>query len=403
MSSNENKNPYKLSEEQNRAIYKKKVEDKALWRATSSVEHPQAILIAGQPGAGKSNVVRRSIGDLNFNTAEIALDDYRQFHPQESEIYSKYGRNTGVFTHEDAADWAKQAKDAAIQNRYNVVMEGTMKTPDNAMSVISEFKEKGYDVTVRVVAVNELESRQGIFTRYEEQMLDKDVIPRFTPVKYHDDACPGVLKSIERIDQEKSCRLQIFTRNGEMVFDSANPSLQKGRSAIEVMQEVRNRPWDVEKFQDYVKRNEKVIGQMTKRGDDPQLIKTVQEMNKSAEKMLSTQERQIYSKIQSLNNEPNHSVRKYLNAESLYNSYAKEAMTQTDGIWKKGVTDNQVAQQMLKDGFTTFRTQEVIGKSPSFAGMQTNEITQQTYKIVKEASKVPDVAKVLTKGLQRGV
>ncbi|HEX5739879.1 MAG TPA: zeta toxin family protein, partial [Hydrogenophaga sp.] len=55
-------------------------------RVTGGHQTPRAIILAGQPGAGKGSLARVAEGEFQGNTAIIDPDELRDFHPRVKEF-----------------------------------------------------------------------------------------------------------------------------------------------------------------------------------------------------------------------------------------------------------------------------------------------------------------------------
>ena len=67
------------------------LETEAAFVRYKAVDVPRAILLAGQPGAGKTVLSDTFVSALEDNVAFVNGDDYRRQHPHYRELYGKYG------------------------------------------------------------------------------------------------------------------------------------------------------------------------------------------------------------------------------------------------------------------------------------------------------------------------
>lgn len=216
---------YRLSEAENEKIFQNDVKQYLLATASlglSRSEEPTMVIVGGQPGAGKSRSIDSVRLDLERSggVMEIAADDLRKFHPKNDELMQKDDRTAADFTHADASAWAEKAERFAREQKFNVLIEGTLKTPENAAAKLAEYREAGYFVEARVIAVHERTSWQGVVGRYEQQKEDAGV-GRMTPKPVHDAAVAGVLASVEKIETEKLAdRVRIDRRGAEQIYSN---------------------------------------------------------------------------------------------------------------------------------------------------------------------------------------
>jgi len=171
---------HKLSEALNERLFREKVVPFLLDEARKKgltphpSEHPTMVMVGGQPGAGKS----KSMGAVESEfrgrggVLTIAADDLRDFHPKNTLLMLANDRTAADYTHADASRWAEKAEAYARAHRYNVLLEGTLKTPESTLQRLGEYREAGYTTEVRIVATDQRLSWQNVIGRYERQKLD---------------------------------------------------------------------------------------------------------------------------------------------------------------------------------------------------------------------------------------
>lgn len=255
---------YSLSAEENQRIYAQDIRDFIFSKATP-IDKPMAIIVGGQPGAGKSNILDLSRVDLNKNAAIINGDDLRQFHPMDKTLYQRFGLSSSQLTHPDSAVWSIKGSNEAAENKYNIILESTLRDK-NICKSIEQLQDAGYDVQVRYVAVNGLESLASVYQRfidqaeqYKESSSDVNNVPRLTPPEWHNQAYRGGLETLEEIQQSSLCPIAIYNRKGECLYNSQN---ENEMTAAEKVEEVRNAVWDTERLQRFVFANENIVSWM---------------------------------------------------------------------------------------------------------------------------------------------
>jgi predicted ABC-type ATPase len=165
-------NPYLLSEAENERGFREEILPRWLERAgpnLHSVERPQMVIIGGQPGAGKSRTMGGVERELMHQggVLKISPDEFREKHPNFKQLNAVNDRTSSSFTHEDAGIWAEKLEKYAREHKLNVILEGTLRTPENAATRLQQYKAAGYTTDVRVVATNERTSWQSVHSRYE--------------------------------------------------------------------------------------------------------------------------------------------------------------------------------------------------------------------------------------------
>lgn len=254
---------YKLSERENERIFQEDIKPYLLATSIGTLERqekPIMTMVGGQPGAGKSRSMDSVKDDLatNGGALEIAADDLRKFHPLNDELMRKDDRSAANFTHADASLWAEKAERFAREQRFHVVLEGTMKTPENTVSKFKEYIDAGYYTEARIIATPERVSWQGVLARYEQQKADSGA-GRMTPKEIHDVAASGVLASVEKLQNEGMVdRIRVDRRGADQIYfavlksdgtwDAAQPEAN-ARRAIEAE---RNAPWTPKQWDSHI-------------------------------------------------------------------------------------------------------------------------------------------------------
>ena len=235
---------------------------------TSEVQSPIVMIIAGQPGAGKSSVESYLKNELNKNVITIDPDAMRRFHPDQERLQKENDKTAANYTHEDASRWAEMLRDIAIENKRNIIIDGTLKSPDKAEALCKMLKEKGYKIEIHAIAVNELQSKLGVVARYEDGK-NIDGYGRWVPESVHDSAYNGVLKSLEVIEEKKLADvICVHTRDDKNIYE--NRLNEEGKYSQE-------NPHAVEKI---IQQRAKEFSQETKEQMKNSIDKTVYLMNK---------------------------------------------------------------------------------------------------------------------------
>lgn len=182
---------------------------------------PRAVLLAGQPGAGKTRLSSLAVSLMDGDAAFINADDYRRYHPNYRTLYTEFGSDcvglTGAFSGAVTECLIQRLSDS----RFNLVIEGTGRTVDVPRRTAELLTAKGYTVELGVIAARPEVSLCSTLLRFY-QMNEGGTIPRSTAVPIHDEivaALPGNLDTLTALDCIS--RLRIWDRNLTLLFDSA--------------------------------------------------------------------------------------------------------------------------------------------------------------------------------------
>ena len=136
------------------------------------VEKPKAIVNIAPPASGKTGLNGFSANEfVDNNVVIINSDELKPYHPYIDVIAKYYPQYYTKVTDQESNTWTSDLFDTALAQGYNVIFEGTGKNA-RILNTIKE-KMKGYDVTVRGMAVNEMNCLISILERYEGQVQTK--------------------------------------------------------------------------------------------------------------------------------------------------------------------------------------------------------------------------------------
>lgn len=244
------KDKFKLPIERHERIYKRI--HQYLFQGKRPVDNgnPVAIILGGQPGSGKSRILEVARDDVpNGNVVIINGDEFRYWHPQYLEILHQHEQAFAELTDPDARVWTRRLFEYAIQHKYNIAFEGTMRT-DAICNTMNNMMQQGYTVVTRVLAVPNYLSVLGTLRRYEAMKRERGY-GRWVKPEDHDAAYVGMLNTVSRIEQEGIADwMEVYARPNRLIYQnqpSTIGSLDSFASAANAITLERNRkPTDAE-------------------------------------------------------------------------------------------------------------------------------------------------------------
>ena len=181
--------------------------------------NPQGFVLGGQPGAGKSNLLKQIENRLNGNVLIINADEFRRYHPQFDEIQAQYGDDAPKYTAKFSGKMAEQILNNALTEHYNIAIEGTFRTAQTPLNTLDLMKSQGYKTAVHIQTCPKSLSWQSTIKRYNA-MIKAGLTPRAVDKAHHDLVCDRLPENADTVYQSgKADEFQVYSRNG-LIFDS---------------------------------------------------------------------------------------------------------------------------------------------------------------------------------------
>ena len=95
---------------------------------TTEIKMPKAILLAGQPGAGKTELSSMMISMMEGNVVFINGDEYRRYYPKYKDIYAEYGAEAAKYTSKLSAEVTEELIKRVSDRKRSIMIEGTGRT-----------------------------------------------------------------------------------------------------------------------------------------------------------------------------------------------------------------------------------------------------------------------------------
>lgn len=224
-----------LSATDHQKVFEESILPKTGFANKTSFDRPKAIILAGQPGAGKGGLANSARNELNRDVVTIDPDALRDFHPDLDKFREAHPYTWSGLTHEDASQWAKELRNAAVRDHKNIIVDTTLGHGDSAIKLVNELRSKGYDVEIRAIATHKLESELGVDKRFAES-LEANGYGRYVPQEVRDNVYEVLPENLNKIHAQTNAGIRIFDREGSELYDRRTNTKLPG----EVLQAARD-------------------------------------------------------------------------------------------------------------------------------------------------------------------
>lgn len=148
---------------------------------------PIGYVLGGQPGAGKSALTETLQETVFKKNPAFAIngDEFRQHHPRFKQIVETHGQEASKYTGSFSATMTEMAIRRAIEERRNIIIEGTFRTAETPLQTLQGLKDAGYETGVAIKTCPAYASLASTVERYETAIKDREPA-RLTPREHHD-------------------------------------------------------------------------------------------------------------------------------------------------------------------------------------------------------------------------
>lgn len=221
-------------------------------------EDPCAVLLGGQPGAGKTTLARTLFDQFHGNVLVISGDDFRSFHPNHVQLVEKYGKDATPAASAFSGAVVEQLIDRASDAKLNLIVEGTLRTTEVPVTTCRILKERGYTVSLSCMAVRPEISYISTLYRYEH-MRESGATPRATAKEVHDQTVLALPQNLNTLYGTGLFDLIcLHSRDGSCVYDSTAERCPPAERLLAI----QHAPWtreDTELLIDLVERTEALM------------------------------------------------------------------------------------------------------------------------------------------------
>ena len=153
--------------------------------AYAPAENPQGYVLGGQPGSGKSRLQKIASSEVGGNLIIANGDAYRRYHPDFEAIQVKHHDDSPKYTAEFSGKMTQLVIAKALENKYNLLVEGTFRNAETPLKTLKQMTDSGYDTHVLVKTCPKEVSWANTGKRYQA-MIAAGETPRHTDQAHHD-------------------------------------------------------------------------------------------------------------------------------------------------------------------------------------------------------------------------
>lgn len=181
-------------------------------------ERPRAFLLGGQSGAGKTTLHKVLNRKFDRNVVVVNGDEYRALHPRFVELDERYGADSVSHTVSWAGAMTEALIDVLSTAGYNLIVEGTLRTASAPMGTAQLLRDRGYSVSLALMAVKPEISLVSCQIRYEEMRLSGQA-PRATDPAHHDKIIKEIVDNLSTLEESGLFDgIRLYSRAKELLY-----------------------------------------------------------------------------------------------------------------------------------------------------------------------------------------
>lgn len=179
----------------------------------SPVPMPKLSIVAAQTGSGKSNLTAKILRE-DENYVFVDSDKYKHYRFDAINISNNYPLLYPFLTGPDAYDHAENVYEYALNNGYNIIKETAPSSNRGLLGVdTTKLTEKGYKISLNVLAVSGLNSLLSMHERYELQILSGLKTAKLTGLNRHNESYDSLIPNVKELLKNKELKeINIFKR-----------------------------------------------------------------------------------------------------------------------------------------------------------------------------------------------
>lgn len=229
-----------LSESESRQVLERLIIPAATMGAVRQ-SRPVAVVVAGQPGAGKTaiaDLVQAAL-DRRGGAVRICRDLYKAAHRRYTELLTADVRTAGVQVRPDTSRWQAAVEEHVRANGFDAVVESALADAEEFRTSSAAYRQARHRIEVVAVATAEALSQLGTLDRFLSD-------PRYVSWENHDACAKGMLRTLADIEAEHLAdRITVVRRDGTVLYDNEllDGTWRRRTAADRAVVYEQRRPW----------------------------------------------------------------------------------------------------------------------------------------------------------------
>ncbi|WP_329169386.1 zeta toxin family protein (plasmid) [Streptomyces sp. NBC_01267] len=210
-------------------------------------ELPVVVLVAGQPGAGKTEIADlvQAALDHRGGAVRVCRDLYKPVHPEYAAFLAADIRTAGVRVRADTSRWQAQVEERVRACRFDAVVESALADAAEFRVSSAAYRRSGHRIEIVVVATAEAWSQLGTLDRLLTGVASGDG-GRYVAWDNLDSCTAELPVTLAAVEAEQLAdRITVVRRDGTVLYDNelVDGVWQRRTAADRAVVHEQRRPW----------------------------------------------------------------------------------------------------------------------------------------------------------------
>ncbi|WP_435609707.1 zeta toxin family protein [Streptomyces sp. C10-9-1] len=210
-------------------------------------DRPVVVVVAGQPGAGKTQIADlvQAALDRRGGAVRVCSDLYKTAHTRYGELLADDVRTAGVRVRPDTRRWQSAVEERVRVRRFDAVVESALADADEFRTSSKAYRRSSHRIEIVVVATAEAWSQLGVLDRLLDGASSGEG-PRYVAWDNLDTCVEKLPTTLAVIEAEHLAdRITVVRRDGTVLYDNEliNGAWRRRTAADRSVVCEQHRPW----------------------------------------------------------------------------------------------------------------------------------------------------------------